>query len=216
MEIVKCQKLVDGQERALAVEGELAGGVKIKVTKLTGWEDVRRAAFATMWKCGEEVADKEPSEKWKRAILLARHSPIESLMFRVELRGIPSWVSVHLVRHKIGVTHYVSSQRDDRHTNPKPREEMPQGTPINHTMVLNAQAVIAISKKRLCSQASRETCAVWSGVEALMRELDPAMAWAMNPECWWCGGLCPEMKPCGRCPSMMAEYEKQQAEMGVL
>ena len=44
MEIVKCQKLVDGQERTLAVEGELAGGVTIKITKLTDWTEVRKAA----------------------------------------------------------------------------------------------------------------------------------------------------------------------------
>ena len=167
--------------------------MKVCVTPLTGWKEVKRAACATMWRCPD---GDEPSSEWKRRILVARHSPIEALMFRVEMYGIPSWVSVHLVRHKIGVTHYVSSQRDDRHDNPKPRAEMPQGTPVNHTMVLNAQALIAISKKRLCKCASKETREVWLAVKAEVEKVDREMAWAMRPECDWCGGRCPEIRGC--------------------
>lgn len=177
--------------------------MEIKITKMTSWSDVRKAALTTMWKYGD---DKEPSSEWKRKILLARHSPIEALMFRIELIGIPYWVSVHLVRHKVGITHFVSSQRDDRHSNAVPRAEMPQGALVNHTMVLNAQAIIAISKKRLCYLASQETRNVWLDVREAMFEVDADVAWAMRSECVWCGDRCPEMRGCGMCKSLMEVF----------
>lgn len=177
--------------------------MEIKITRMTNWSDVRKAALTTMWKCGD---DKEPSSEWKRKILLARHSPIEALMFRIELIGIPYWVSVHLVRHKVGVSSYVSSQRDDRHDNAVPRAKMPQGALVNHTMVLNAQALIAISKKRLCNLASTETRLTWLAVRGAMMDVDPDMAWAMRPECLWCGGRCPEMRGCGLCEPLMEVF----------
>lgn len=170
---------------------------------LTTWNDVRTAARATMWKLADDV---EPSPVWKRRILLARHSPIESLVFRVTMTDVPYWVSVHLVRHKIGVTHYVSSQRDDRHDNEIPRAEMPQGALVNHTMLINAQALIAVSRKRLCNLASRETKEVWMAVKNAIASVDIDMAWAMRPECYWCGMLCPEMHGCGLCDPMMEVF----------
>lgn len=54
-----------------------------------------------------------PSDEWKRRILDAGHSPIRTLMFTVRME-IPYYVSVHFVRHKVGVEHYVRSQRNDR------------------------------------------------------------------------------------------------------
>lgn len=173
--------------------------MEINIERKTNWFDVRDAARATMWRLPD---GKDPTSEWKRKILLARHSPIEALVFKVTMKDIPYWVSVHLVRHKVGITHWVSSQRDDRHDNPVPRAEMPQGALVTHTMFINAQALIAVSRKRLCSQASPETRQVWAAVKKTMESLDPDMAWAMRPECDWCGGYCPEMKGCGACPSL--------------
>ena len=171
--------------------------MEIKIERKTNWSDVRDAARTTMWKLPD---GKEPTSEWKRKILLARHSPIEALIFKITMKDIPYWVSVHLVRHKVGITHWVSSQRDDRHNNPIPRAEMPQGALVTHTMLINAQALIAVSKKRLCNQASPETRNVWHAVCAEMFKVDAEMAWAMRPECDWCGGHCPEMKGCGARP----------------
>ena len=176
----------------------------VRAKPLTTWADVRVAARTTMWKDDD---GKEPTDEWKRKMLLARHSPIEALVFRVEMIGIPYWVSVHLVRHKVGVTHYVSSQRDDRHENPVSREEMPQGALVNHAMVINAQALIAISRKRLCSKAAKKTRTVWEMVKLTIGDIDPAMCWAMRPECVWCGNRCPEMKGCGFRPPLAEVFE---------
>lgn len=171
----------------------------VKATKLVDWDVVRKAALTTIWRDSDGSV---PSDEWKKKILLARHSPMEALIFLVEIHEIPYWVSVHLVRHKVGITHWVSSQRDDRHENPLPRAEMPQGALVNHTMLINAQALIAVSKKRLCLLASSETRRVWLGVKRAIADVDPIMAWAMRPECEWCGGFCPEMNGCGACDKM--------------
>lgn len=178
--------------------------MEIKIERKTSWSDVRDAARATMWRLPD---GKEPDSEWKRKILLARHSPIEALVFKVMMKDIPYWVSVHLVRHKVGITHWVSSQRDDRHENEVPRAEMPQGALVTHTMQINAQALIAVSKKRLCNLAAKETRSIWHAVCCEMYKVDTEMAWAMRPECDWCGGYCPEMRGCGKCPSMMEVFE---------
>ena len=116
------------------------------------WQAVKNAAMNTI---GKE-AGQYPSAEWKKKILLAEHSPIRLLVFTVRLTDLPYWVSVHLTRHKIGVEHFVSTQRTDR--TGVDREELPQGAPVDHTMVINAQALINISRKRL----------VW---EEIMRDL---------------------------------------------
>lgn len=177
--------------------------MEIKITRLTNWSDVRDAARTTIWKDDD---DKEPSSEWKRGILLARHSPIESLVFRIKMIEIPYWVAMHFRTHHVGITHYISSQRDDRHNNAVPRAKMPQGALVNHKMILNAQAVISISKKRLCNLASTETRLTWLAVREAMMDVDPDMAWAMRPECSWCGGRCPEMRGCGLCKSLMEVF----------
>lgn len=168
--------------------------MNVEVRQLTSWEDVANDARLTFAK---GALGREPSSAWRKRILVARHSPIQALMFEVTMRDIPYWVSVHLVRHSVGITHFVQSQRTDR--TGVDRAEKPQNAPVTHRMVLNAQSIIAVSKKRLCAQASPETRAVWAAVRDAMREVCPELAEVMRPECDWCGGHCPELAPCGRC-----------------
>ena len=175
--------------------------MQVQIERLTDWKLVADEARNTAWKA---PIDHEPSTIWKTKILLSRHSPIEALVFRIRLTGIPSFVSVHLVRHKVGISHYVSSQRPDRSPTATPRHELPQDAPVNHDMVLNAQAILAISRKRLCAQASPETRAVWQAVKKEMYAIgEKELADCMMPECGWTAyRFCPEMRPCGRCPSI--------------
>ena len=172
--------------------------MEVKVTRLTDWELVANEARNTSWK---PELGREPSHAWKMKALMCRHSPIEALMFRISFRGLPSWISVHFVRHKIGITHWVSSQRPDRSPDGKSRHDLPQDSLVNHDMVLNAQAIIAISKKRLCHKASPETTEAWRAVVNELKNIgETELAAFCQPECWWCGGYCPEMQPCGMCP----------------
>lgn len=175
---------------------------KVKITRLTDWKLVADEARRTAWK---GPIDHEPSSEWKRKILLSRHSPIEALLFRIEISDLPYWISTHYVRHKIGITHFISSQRPDRSPSGTARHDLPQDALVSHDMVLNAQAILAISKKRLCAQASPETRAVWLLVRDKMYAIgEHELADCMMPECGWTGyRLCPEMRPCGRCPDSL-------------
>ena len=154
------------------------------------WQDVKDAAMNTIGKDGGVY----PSSGWKRKILRAEHSPIRLLTLTIRLTDIPYWVSVHLVRHKIGVEHFVQTQRTDR--TGVERTEKPQNAPVCHTMVINAQALINVSRKRLCAQASKETRDVWKAVVQAVREYEPELADMCVPECVY-RGFCPEMKSCG-------------------
>ena len=154
------------------------------------WQLVKNAAMGTI---GKE-SGKYPDSAWKRSILLAEHSPIRLLEFDIIMHDIPYWVSVHLVRHKTGVEHFVSTQRTDR--TGVDRDSLPQDAPVTHRMHINAQALIAISRKRLCHQAADKTRYVWADVVRAIREYEPELADACVPECVY-RGFCPEMRSCG-------------------
>lgn len=178
--------------------------MKVKVERLTNWSLALDVARETM---GKEPNGKEPSSGWKKRMLLARHSPIQTVFYRIDLVGVPYWVSVHLVRHKVGVDHFVCSQRTDR--TGVSRDELPQNAPVVHTMVANAQAILAISRKRLCFQASPETRQAWEAVvKALAEAGEVELAEACVPECVACGGMCPELKPCGWKPTESPEHRR--------
>lgn len=172
--------------------------MQVKVTRLTDWALVVDEARRTSWKGS---LGHEPSRGFKMASLMSRHSPIQALLFRIEFSDIPSFVSVHFVRHHMVDGHWVSSQRPDRSPTGANRHSIPQDAPVNHDIILNAQEILYISRKRLCAQASPETRAAWQMVvDELTKIGEVELAAFCKPECWWCGGQCPEMKPCGLCP----------------
>lgn len=152
----------------------------------TDWIEVLNAARNTVSKKG---LDKEPSAKWKKQMLLAEHSPIRLLAFTHKWVGLKYWISVHFTRHKHGIEHFVSTQRDDR--TGKARGD--QDAPVDHRIDLNAQAAINISRKRLCSKTHKETRKAWWEV---VKTLDPSVQEVCVPECVY-RGFCPEMKSCG-------------------
>lgn len=156
------------------------------------WAMVRDLARTTVRK-GPLGDGREVSRQFKRAILLAEHSPIRSLSFRFMLQGLMSWVSVHLVRHWLGVVHFVTTQRTDR--TGLDRNKMPQDTPVSHEMVANVQALISMSRKRLCFLASPETTVAWRKVRESVAKADPEVAEVMVPECIY-RGFCPEVIKC--------------------
>ena len=173
--------------------------MQVKVTRLTDWQLVVDEARRTAWK---DSLGREPSHEFKMKALMSRHSPIQALIFRIEIKDCPSWVSVHYVRHHVGIAgHWVSSQRPDRSPMGTDRHSLPQDAPVTHDIILNAQEILFISRKRLCMQASPETRAVWHAVVKELRDMgELELAAFCQPECWWCGNKCPEMKPCGLCP----------------
>lgn len=170
-----------------------------RIEQATSWKRVLNAARRTI---GKQPLDKEPTDSWKAKMLLAEHSPIRLLEYDWSWSDIMQWVTTHLVRHHEGCEKFVHTQRGDRRTlleeyNVSSRNELPQGATNDMDMTANAQALINISRKRLCSCASKETREAWQQVKAAIAEVDPVMASKMVPECIY-RGFCPEfMNPCG-------------------
>lgn len=182
----------------------------IRMEKVTLWKRALNAARRTI---GKKPLDKEPSNSWKAKMLLAEHSPIRLIEYEWTWSDIMQWVTTHLVRHHEGCEKFVHSQRGDRRAileeyNVSSRNELPQGATNDMDMTANAQALINISRKRLCNCASKETREAWKQVQDAIREVDPVMADKMVPECIY-RGFCPEfMNPCG-----YANTEKYQQDL---
>jgi len=168
----------------------------IKVRALVDVQECGRVARATQGLTGNIV----PLRTWKKW-LDAEHSQIRVFLLSIEMADIPSFVSVHLVRHKVGIEHFVRSQRPtSRNPVGYDRERAPQDAPITHTMVLNPQALISMSRRRLCNKADPKTRQWWQNVRnAISRHDNPyvaAIAAVMLPDCEYRGG-CHEIAPCG-------------------
>lgn len=170
-----------------------------RMEKVTLWKRALNAARRTI---GTSPIDKEPSDSWKAKMLLAEHSPIRLIEFEWTWEGIKQWVTTHIVRHHEGCEKMIHSQRGDRRNifeeyGIETRDQLPQGAENDMDMTANAQALINISRKRLCNCASKETREAWKQVQEAIRKIDPIMAEKMVPECIY-RGFCPEfIKPCG-------------------
>lgn len=161
----------------------------VSVEKLTDESTLR-------WSCEMTLRPGQTSRAPFAKLLQCEHSPIRTRLYRITLIGVPTFVSVHLVRHKHGAEHFVQSNRDDRRGGALSDEQINRLTPVNHGITINAQALIGMSRKRLCLNAHQKTVAWWTRVRKAVSEVDPAMAQFMVPECVYRNGLCPELRMC--------------------
>lgn len=83
-----------------------------------------------------KTTGKYPDKNWKRRLIISEHSPIRRIKFYWRWKDLKSWISVHFVRHHIGIDHWVSTQRTDR--TGINRDNLPQGTLVNHGCEANA------------------------------------------------------------------------------
>lgn len=182
-------------------------------SKYGSWRDVADAARTTV---GMEDGEGEPSSVWKTRMLLAEHSPIRFLSFSILWEDLKYWISVHIVRHKFGIEHFVRSQRTDR--TGVSRDELPQDSLVNHRVLANAQALITISRKRLCKQASPETREAWQALLLTIKDSEPELFNVCVPDCIY-RGWCYELQPCGYCGSpawklRVSQYREKTAFPG--
>ena len=187
--------------------------MKVKVTQDTTWNRALNAARRT---AGKPMLDKEPSESWRKMALMAEHSPIKLVEYTIMFEDLRQWVGVHLLRHEHTLP-FIHTQRVDRRADIEAltdkvmaivsediknepdfnrRDYLLQGQPNDQDFVVNAQTLINISRKRLCSCASKETREAWHAVKAAIAEIDPVMAAFMVPNCVY-RGFCPERDSCG-------------------
>ena len=179
----------------MAIDKNFLSDLSVNILSVPSDEDwlmSKKLAYRTI---GKET-EKQPDEQWKRMILGAEHSPIRNLLVRWEWINLPYWVSVHFVRHKIGIEHYVRSQRNDRQSE-YDRNTAPQNATVTHACVANLQAIINISKVRLCKQASCETRYAWVMFLGELMSYMPEVPSFCQPTCVYRNGICPEPRCCG-------------------
>lgn len=163
---------------------------KTEIIKIKGdWQEVLNDCRFTV---GKDALGKEPSEKFKRGMIICEHSPIRDITIKWRWLKIPHWVSVHWVRHKWEC--FVRTQREDRAG--VPRSELSQEEPQNFTGEGNVQHLIDTWRKRLCFQASDKTRELAEDFKMELHEkYDRYIADGLVPNCIYrCG--CPELNCC--------------------
>ncbi len=76
-------------------------------------------------------------------------------------------------------------------------EDYDRYAPTDLMCIINAEALMNMAHKRLCSKASDETREVVGVIKTEVAKVDPDLADHMVPQCIYRGGICPEAKPCG-------------------
>lgn len=166
--------------------------MNVKILQVKGtWREVADSARTTI---GLMPSDREIKTEWKRKMLLCEHSPIRQITIKWKWTDLMSWVSVHFVRHWLGIVHWVSSQRSDR--TGINRNELTQSELVIHEAEANAQAIINISRKRLCNCASKETRDAWRSFLNEVQKVEIELFNVCVPECIY-RGHCYEFKSCG-------------------
>lgn len=179
--------------------------IKVRITDYDiDWKKIKSACMTTISK---EAGPNEPSSVWKRKLLLCEHSPLRRGTISWKWDEIPYCISTHFVRHHEGCEKWVGTSRADR-TDIKDRSERTQMDPVPMEMEANIQALINISKKRLCMCADPLTRKYWIETLKAIREYDEDIYWACVPECVRDGG-CPEYSPCGFYEALMKDVSKE-------
>lgn len=165
--------------------------MKTELLEIKGtWRSIANAARTTI---GLNAEKKEVSSDWKRRILLAEHSPIRKLIISWKWFDIFWWIQTHFTRHKYGVEWFVSTSRSDR--TGINRNELTHNSLVNVEGEANAQAIINISRKRLCNKASPETRSTWKDFLNLLAKYEPELVSVCVPDCIY-RGWCYEYKSC--------------------
>lgn len=160
-----------------------------EILKMKGdWEEVVNDCRVTV---GKDELGHEPSDAFKRSILIAEHSPIRDISIKWRWKDMPHWVTVHWVRHKW--EKFVRTQRSDR--TGIPREKLPQDEPQTFVGEANCQHLIDTARKRLCYTASPQTRRYAEDLKITLRPVQPELSDVLVPNCVYRGG-CPEMHVC--------------------
>ena len=159
--------------------------MKVTVKKLTNVELMR-------WACAMTRRPGLGSKASYAKMLQCEHSPIRTQMYQIEIQQLPTFASVHHVRHHSVGGDYVQSMRDDRGGD----GTEDRNTPVQHGSVKNAQNLIDMARKRLCYASHRTTVAMMTRIRKAVREADPDLGDKLVPECVYRNGLCPELREC--------------------
>lgn len=167
---------------------------KVELLKHPTKDDWAWVKTCTLNTVGKRMVN-QPADDWKIKLLESEHSPIRELWFGIRMT-IPYWVSVHFVRHHIGVNHYVQSQRNDRQS-AYDRNKAPQDELVSHIMSVNGAELVQMAHKRLCGQASVETRTIMQMIVDEVLKTNPEFKSVLVPLCDYRNGKCTEFNCCG-------------------
>lgn len=168
--------------------------IKIQLEHFSG--TARQVADRARTTIGLEPGDKVITPQYMRKLYLCEHSPIRIQQYLIRIEGIPYSTAMHFVRHHVGVIPFVSTGRDDRvDISEQPTRDRDR-IPVYMELMCNPQAIIDISRRRLCSCSHINTIKVWKAIRSLMSDLNPPLAAAMVKDCVY-RGHCYEHKTCG-------------------
>ena len=168
--------------------------IKIEILRSPTQQDWERCKMLALNTAGKKYVGTRVTQEWKDKMLKARHSPIRTLMFTIRMT-VPYYVSTHFVRHKIGVEHYVQSQRNDRQSN-YDRELAPQNAMVCHVMDINAEQLMFMANRRLCGMADKTTRYVMAMICQAVESSNSEFIGHFKSMCEYLHE-CPEFKSCG-------------------
>lgn len=176
---------------------EGVNGMTVEVLKYPtsmDWQWVKFLALNTIGKNYILDDGKPLSDELKVKYLTSEHSPIRYLQFIIRMH-IPYCDSVCFCRHHTGVEHYVQTQRNDRQDK-YDRYEAPQGSYVTHVMVINAQELMFMARKRLCRMASKNCQKIMTMIRMAVLSKNTEFESVLVPNCEYLHS-CPEFKTCG-------------------
>lgn len=154
------------------------------------WTLIKNACRNTV---NKKYSEKEPSEQFKKNLLIAEHSPIRLFNTYWRWKDIKYWVSQEWARHKF--EKFISTQRNDRQQK-YDRNKTPQDSPVNMDCSANMQNLIDVWRKRLCFQATPEARTLAEDFKVELSKTNPIESSVLVPNCIYrCG--CPEINKCG-------------------
>lgn len=176
--------------------------MKTEILKVKGdWIEVVDDCRATVAK---PELGREPSDKFKREMVIAEHDPIRDIEIRFRWRNIPYWTAMHYKTHIWRCR--TNTQRNDRQKS-YDRNKAPQDAPVDLIGNMNTQHGIDTSRKRLCRMAAPETREYMEDFKIALRDVEHQISDAMVPNCIYrCG--CPEPNGCGWYNAMVAKHPK--------
>lgn len=167
--------------------------MKTNIKKIAvDWTEIKNECRHTD---NKEDTDKAATTKFIKQLLISEHSPIRLGRIKWSWDGIKSWISVHFARHWLGWEKWVSTRRSDR--TGIDRNGLRQDELVNMDVEANIQALINVSRFRLCKQASEETREYMMDLKAEIKERgQKEISDVMVPNCIYRMG-CSEFKCCG-------------------
>ena len=148
----------------------------------------------------------EPSEAWKKKLILSRHSPLRTIQFFV-VSEAPGFVCTHLARHQYqSCQPFVGTARTDI----MKTTERPPDTAIRpYALFLNADSYLDIYEQRSCMKASYETRLEVESIRYEIQHIEPLIAELSFRPCEKYG-RCNEFEPCGYMTTSLYHINRQK------